>query len=872
MKIVAIVLLTNSICLSILAQDAPVVHDDRLQVTLLAEDPEIVTPIGMAIDSQDRLFVIESHTHHPPADYSGPKSDHIKVFIDRDYDGKVDETYVCADGINQAMNLAFSPDGELFVVCAREVLKVHDEDRDGRAENVETVLTLETEERYAHNSLLGITFDRDGWMYVARGNTGSKGYHFVGTDQSKVSGYGDGGSVIRCRPDGTRLEEFATGFWNPFDLKFDQHGNLLLVDNDPDARGPNRLVHVVKAGDYGYRSLYGGSGNHPFQGWDGSLPGTLPFLAGTGEAPCSVIDCQRSNFPIEYSDSVLVSIWNENSIERFDVKTEFDGLAVTDKSNFMSGGKDFRPVALDCDSQGNLYVTDWVLVNYPNHGRGRIWRISNIDTEPTISPRKKFAPPLSNSWELHAKEIRETDDEDKLVEALQSDSAMLRHVAVQRLAQIDDDSLHEQLSQNSHERVRLGALLADRIRFPNRIESIRRWLQDPSEEIRLAALVWAGESMNIDLRGDLQAAITQENVSTQLFATYLAAVQNLDSTFIEAYQTRAAAKSNQLPRPSTSKLLIEVAKSPKFSESVQAHAVRFLDLSTAKSERDWLTRQIQSEQEELALAAIRKLGELPLNEHPELVENFVDTCLDDSAPAELRCEALLAISTVKLEDPQRLIPLLSDENESIATETARTFRSWFERSEARECREHIDSLKLSPIVRDRISGPRPDNGLSESESATRPDSHDEWTKLAMKGGIEQRGRRVFFTDRVGCFKCHTVDGRGGVLGPDLSRVALSKSRSQIIHSILEPSAEFPPQYQAWMVATTEGKIYRGLQLDHKAGGAIEMISETGDNLHFKANQIEDYAASPKSLMPDGLIQTMTVGEFQDLVEFLNNLK
>ncbi|TWT58206.1 hypothetical protein KOR42_15770 [Thalassoglobus neptunius] len=867
-----ITFLVNSISLIALAQQPPVVHDDRLQVTLFTEDPEIVTPIGMAIDSQDRIFVIESHTHHPPANYSGPKGDRIKVFFDRDHDGKADDSFVCAEGINQAMSLAFSPDGELYVVCARNVLKIRDEDRDGRSERVETILTLETDERYAHNSLLGITFDRDGWMYVARGNTGSKSYRFVGTDDSEVSGYGDGGNVVRCRPDGTQLEEFATGFWNPFDLKFDHLGNLLLVDNDPDARGPNRLVHVLKGGDYGYRSLYGGSGNHPFQGWDGSLPGTLPFLAGTGEAPCSVIDCRRSSFPLDYSESVLVSVWNENSIERFTLKTEPDGLVVTDKSLFMSGGKDFRPVALDCDSHGNMYLTDWVLVNYPNHGRGRIWRISNISTEPSIAPHQKFDPPLTNPWQAHANEISETDDREEIIQALQSDSPMLRHVAVQRVAHLDEKSFDDRLSSDVSESVRLGALLAQRLRQPNDVPSIRRWLKDPSEKIRLAALVWAGESMNVELLDDLEAAITRQDVSTQLFATYLAAVQNLDAKFIEAYQTRASAKSSQLTRPSTAALLVKVARSPEFSESVQAHAVRFFDLSSIKSERDWLTQQLRSEHQQLALAAVRKLAELPLAQYPSLIEELEGICMDDSVPSELRCEALLAISTVSVDNPERLLPLLLDENESVAIEAARTFRAWFDRLHAQECLERIDLQELSPVVRERISGPREENGFSETDVAARPDNREEWTKLTLLGGDAKRGRRVFFTERVGCFKCHTVDGRGGILGPDLSQVSLSKSRQQIIHSVLEPSAEFPPQYQAWMVATTDGKIHRGLQLDHKSGGAIAMISESGDNLYFKSHEIEDYAASPKSLMPDGLVQSMTVGEFQDLVAFLENLK
>lgn len=47
----------------------PKVHDDRFQIERVAESPDLVAPIGLAIDAQGRLCVLESHTHHPPADY-----------------------------------------------------------------------------------------------------------------------------------------------------------------------------------------------------------------------------------------------------------------------------------------------------------------------------------------------------------------------------------------------------------------------------------------------------------------------------------------------------------------------------------------------------------------------------------------------------------------------------------------------------------------------------------------------------------------------------------------------------------------------------------------------------------------------------------
>ena len=46
---------------------------------------------------------------------------------------------------------------------------------------------------------------------------------------------------------------------------------------------------MIQGGDYGYEYRYGRTGLHPLVTWTGDMPGTLPMIAGTGEAPCAVI-------------------------------------------------------------------------------------------------------------------------------------------------------------------------------------------------------------------------------------------------------------------------------------------------------------------------------------------------------------------------------------------------------------------------------------------------------------------------------------------------------------------------------------------------------------------------------------------------------
>jgi putative membrane-bound dehydrogenase-like protein len=858
----------TALCGSPSAQEVEV-HDPRLKLTLFAEDPDIVTPIGMVIDNRDRVFVIESHTHLPARDYDGPDGDRIKLFADNDGDGVAESVHIFAEGIQQAMNLAFSPAGDLYVVCAREVLCLPDRNSDDRADRVQRVLWLDTTERYAHNSLLGIAFDGDGKLYVSRGNTGARLHALRGSDDSYVEGYGDGGSVIRANADGSEVEPFATGFWNPFDLKFIASGELMLVDNDPDARGPNRLLKVVEGGDYGYKSLYGGGGNHPFQGWDGTLPGTLPYIAGTGEAPSGLIDLKRSSFPVEYGNSLLATIWNENSIERFELLRSASGITAR-KSIFMTGPKDFRPVALDCDSKGNLFVTDWVLVDYPNHGRGRIWRLANqAEGAESIQPLGYFGRDATLEEQSGAPEAELASAE------LDAGDPYERHRVIRALAQPQNAALLMAARQSDDAQRRLAALFALELQGELPRPTLVEFLKDADEEVRLAALVTAAESFRPELRDAIDLALEGDNVTPRLFEAWLAATQNLNPDFVRRLRARAEDKSSDLRVDLDPQVLYGTMRRQELDDGVRAMAVRRLDDGLAEKVRGELLALAASANEALAVASLERLSRL--SDHRDASE-IAALCRsiaeDDQRSTGWRCAALESWARLGVGGAEFLVDLLGATDQQVAIAAADALRL--------RAAGQLDPLLLDKaLARDDLPE-RARESLNYARFGTdpsrnsymhrRPQDKKAWTAWLAESGDAFRGRRIFQSPAVGCAKCHTIDGLGALLGPDLSRVAQSKSRLQIIESVLEPSAEFPPQYQAWLVVTDDGQIHRGLQLDHKAGGAIVLTSEDGESLRFEAEEIADYQASPNSLMPNGLEETMSAWELRDLIEFLCTLK
>lgn len=850
---------------AVLSNDRPEVTDDRLEVKLFAEDPEIVTPIGMVIDRDDRIFVIESHTHLTASDYEGPDSDRIKVFVDKDYDGVADQVTVFADGLSQCMNLAFAPDGGLYVVTARSVVRLDDLDRDGKAERQTVVLKLLTKERYAHNSLLSLTFDSQGNLYVGRGNTGSRYYKLQGPDGSYVEGYGDGGSVVTCKSDGTAVREVATGFWNPFDLKFDLEGNLLLVDNDPDARGPNRLLKVVDGGDYGYKSVYGGAGNHPFQGWDGRLPGTLPYISGTGEAPSGLIDLRRANFPSDYDSSVLATIWNENSIECFKLDRSRPNLTCSEKTVLLQGGKEFRPVALDCDSRGNLYVTDWVLVDYPNHGRGRIWRITNKDGASATKPASYFSDKSPNDSLIPAAAMSEL----QLVATLSSTDAFEVHRARQALAAPAHRGLRKALLKSANPDLAIAAILSS-VRAGDSLAFLPNLLKHPSDDVKLAAIMNAAESHDLSFAAPLDRVLESDlGVSSPVAHAWLAAKGILTREFIEAYNSRAQEKSNQLKRTVPEGTTWKLAGNPAFSPKSRAIGIRLLTEQEVIRHSDALMAMVRAADPITSVAALNRLVSASDSDLSARAETLALTLASDgSRDSDFRSAMLDALSHSASNETSKLLPLVLDREVEVALAAATLLQARAPTVAQMSSIDEILKKDLPDRVREQLVFARHGLSTNTPDVSARPSTPADWQTFLAGGGYPKRGKRVFESVRTGCSGCHSIGGFQNQLGPDLGGLAASKTREQVIAAILDPSSDFAPQYQAWVVITVDGQIFRGLQLDHKAGGAIIMTLADGKTRKFEADDIKDYQASPSSLMPNGLQDTMTASEFRDLVAYL----
>jgi len=155
----------------------------------------------------------------------------------------------------------------------------------------------------------------------------------------------------------------------------------------------------------------------------------------------------------------------------------------------------------------------------------------------------------------------------------------------------------------------------------------------------------------------------------------------------------------------------------------------------------------------------------------------------------------------------------------------------------------------------------------------RPTTAEDWIRLSATGGDAEAGIRLFeHPNSGGCYRCHTVNGRGGKIGPDLSLIARSSNRRKLAESVARPSKEIAPQFASWTFATREGRVVVGVIVAEDREGHIRIGTPDGSIVELNATDIEERHPQNKSVMPEQLVDAFTAAEFRDLIAYLTSLK
>jgi putative heme-binding domain-containing protein len=131
-------------------------------------------------------------------------------------------------------------------------------------------------------------------------------------------------------------------------------------------------------------------------------------------------------------------------------------------------------------------------------------------------------------------------------------------------------------------------------------------------------------------------------------------------------------------------------------------------------------------------------------------------------------------------------------------------------------------------------------------------------------GDAAAGEAIFF-GKEGCSGCHSILGRGGQLGPDLSNIGATRRLGEIREAIVNPKPEATPGYRPVLLEGPKGERLRGVAR-HESNWSLQVLDEHG-NLHLlHGAEMQKAQFQGRSWMPAA---HLTETDMQNLLAYLS---
>jgi putative heme-binding domain-containing protein len=141
-------------------------------------------------------------------------------------------------------------------------------------------------------------------------------------------------------------------------------------------------------------------------------------------------------------------------------------------------------------------------------------------------------------------------------------------------------------------------------------------------------------------------------------------------------------------------------------------------------------------------------------------------------------------------------------------------------------------------------------------------------EVATKGDAH-RGEMIYRRSELQCMKCHRIAGAGGSVGPDLVSVGASAPIDYLIDSLIDPAKKVKENFHSLSVITDRGKVVTGIPVRQSA---TEIVLKNAEDVEVTIPTAQvDEKQEARSLMPDGLVNSLTRRELVDLVAFMSKL-
>ena len=135
-------------------------------------------------------------------------------------------------------------------------------------------------------------------------------------------------------------------------------------------------------------------------------------------------------------------------------------------------------------------------------------------------------------------------------------------------------------------------------------------------------------------------------------------------------------------------------------------------------------------------------------------------------------------------------------------------------------------------------------------------------------GNAQNGERVF---RANCASCHQVNGKGGRLGPDLSRIGGARARDAIVNRIIGAAEGSRAGYEPVTLTPQEGQPIHGVKKNEDLFSV--QIMDTRERIQgYEKDKMQAVVDDKKSAMPVFGPDRLSQNDLDDVVRYLQGLR
>lgn len=635
-----------------------------------------------------------------------------------------------------------------------------------------------------------------------------------------------GGYVCKTDPDGKRVELFAGGFRNQYDIAFDANGELFTFDSDMEwDMGtpwymPTRINHIVSAGDYGWRS---GAGRWPSYYAD-SLPASVDIGPGS---PTGTVFGTGAKFPAKYQRALYALDWTYGTMWAVHFKP--DGASFkAEKEEFVAGKPMPFTDAIIRREDGAMYFTTG-----GRKSQSALYRVTYAGKEST-APAPKIAPTpetllrqkletlhlegtgpeaVDKAWpylaskdrfiRFAAREAIERQPVEKWADkALAETNPQASIEALIALARVGDKSLQPKLF------VALGKL--DFAKLPNDLQLpyLRAWQLAFTRMGKPAPDVCGKIAERLDpLFPQADPLVNRELVSLLVY---------LDSKSIVA---------KTVP-------LLDTAKDTDITIASEAVLSRNDNYSNA------VAGMHDSHPNRQAIAYAYALREARTGWTPELRKTFFGWFP----------------RTAKWRGGNSFKGFLNNIRNEALTNTV---------TDASE-RTELDQLSRQPA-------PAAPTNVVQPKGPGKDYTVEEVAALAkdgLKGRNFERGKAMF-TSQL-CINCHHFNGEGGNSGPDITGAGNRYTVRDLAENIIEPSKVISDQYPTEQLTLKDGGVVVGRVVVQENGKLFVMTSALAPDALTTVDESNLKGRQPfnVSMMPPGLINALNKDELLDLFAYI----